>query len=232
MADRDVFDVFADSYSEQVDKSLGKFGASQDFFTRHKAWLIGHLLERAGFDSKTMSLLDVGCGIGNIHGLLREKFHALSGVDVSSESLRVAAHTFVDVDYQNYDGQQLPYENDSFDMAMAICVFHHVPPAQWQGVAQEMIRVVRDGGLILVIEHNPYNPVTRYIVNNCPIDDDAVLLSPSQLRALFDVPGAQDALTRSILNVPPATRLLRSIDQLLGGLRLGAQYYLTATKCS
>jgi ubiquinone/menaquinone biosynthesis C-methylase UbiE len=232
MKKKDVFDEYADSYSEQVDKSLGQFGASQDFFTRHKAWLIEDLLARSGRQPDTMSLLDVGCGIGNIHGLFRGKFRKVAGVDVSAESLRVAAQEFGEFDYQLYDGQHLPFEDGSFDMVMAICVFHHVPPDQWPQVAREMIRVARDGGLILVVEHNPYNPVTRYIVNSCPIDEDAVLLSPSRLRSLFDFPSAGQVSTRSILNVPPVTRLMKKLDRMLGRLPIGAQYYLTATKCN
>ena len=231
MESKDVFDKYAGSYSEQIDKSLGRFGAEHDFFTRHKSWLIDELLVRTGRTSASMSLLDVGCGVGKIHGMLRGKFKTIAGADVSAESLRVAAQEYSDIEYKTYDGQHLPYQDGSFDMAMAICVFHHIPPAQWQQVANEMVRVVRDQGLIFIIEHNPYNPVTRYIVNSCPIDKDAVLLSPRRLRGLFSTSKTKDATTRSILNIPPKTEALKRLDMNLGRLSIGAQYYLTATKC-
>lgn len=229
---KDVFDEYADSYSEQVDRSLGRFGAKQDVFTRHKAWLIDELVTRTGNKSEVRSLLDVGCGIGNIHGLLQGKFQSIAGVDTSAESMRVAAHDHAECDYRTYDGRHLPYEDGSFDMVMAICVFHHVPPGDWQQVADEMQRVVRVGGLILVIEHNPYNPVTRHIVNSCPIDEDAVLLAPRKLRSLFQGAGTTDVKTRSIVNVPPISNAFNRLDMMLGRLPVGAQYYLTATRCA
>lgn len=231
MDENDVFDKYAETYSEQIDKSLGRFGAEHDFFTRHKAWLIEELLKRTDRNAASMSLLDVGCGVGKIHGLLKGKLREVAGADVSAESIRVAAKEYNEFEYRTYDGQHLPYEDKSFDMAMAICVFHHIPPSQWQQVANEMIRVVNDNGLILIIEHNPYNPVTRYIVNTCPIDKDAVLLSPHRLRNLFRTAKTKDIKTRSILNIPPKTESLKRIDMNLGWLLIGAQYYLTATKC-
>lgn len=113
---------------------------------------------------------------------------------------------------------------------MAICVFHHVPPKGWVELALEMMRVLRPDGLSLVIEHNPYNPVTRRIVNTCELDRDAILISPSNIRKLFCAAGGKDVLIRSTLSVPPKTALLRRIDRALGRMPFGAQYYLLAKK--
>jgi ubiquinone/menaquinone biosynthesis C-methylase UbiE len=232
MPDKDLFDQFADNYSAEIDKSLGSFGTEHDFFTQHKAWLIGQLLAQTGRSAASMSLLDVGCGVGKIHGLLKGRLKQISGADISTESIRIAKQDHTDCEYKTYDGQHLPFADGSFDMAMAVCVFHHIPPAQWQQVATEMLRVVKTDGLILVIEHNPFNPITRYIVNSCSFDADAVLLSPRQLRKLFTAPNTKDVSTRSILNIPPKTNALRRLDLGLGWLPVGAQYFLTTTKCN
>jgi ubiquinone/menaquinone biosynthesis C-methylase UbiE len=232
MQDKDLFDQYADNYSAEIDKSLGAFGTEHDFFTQHKAWLINRILAKSGRNPANMSLLDVGCGVGKIHRALKDVMQKVSGVDVSAESIRLAGHEHKNCDYRTYDGQHLPYADGNFDMAMAICVFHHIPPAQWQQVAAEMLRVLKPGGLVLVIEHNPFNPVTRYIVNSCSFDADAVLLSPRRLRKLFERPNAEQVATRSILNIPPKSEILRSLDMSLGLLPIGAQYYLTATKCT
>ena len=230
MQDKDLFDQYADNYSAEIDKSLGAFGAEHDFFTQHKAWLIGQLLAQSGRAAGDVSLLDVGCGVGKIHALLKEKLKHISGTDISAESIRIARQQHGECDYEVHDGGKLPYADKSFDMAMAICVFHHIPPAQWDKTAREMLRVLKEGGLILIIEHNPFNPVTRHVVNSCSFDADAVLLSPGTLRGLFSKAGAGDVLTRSILNIPPKSSFLRSVDLKLGWLPIGAQYYLTATK--
>ena len=175
-------------------------------------------------------ILDVGCGVGKIHAHLRGKAAAIAGVDVSGASLEVARESYPEIDYKTYDGSRLPYPDNSFDLSMAICVFHHVPPGEWAELSREMMRVVRPGGLTLVIEHNPYNPVTRRIVNSCPLDRDAVLISPAKIRKFFCAAGGSDVLTRTILSVPPKTAWLKWIDSALGCMPFGAQYYLLAEK--
>lgn len=226
----EVFDQHAKSYSDTIDSSLQKFGASHDFFTRHKARLIARLLADAGRDMAAIDLLDVGCGIGIIHPLIGPQFRSLHGVDVSQSSIDEAKARFPQYRYDAYDGDTLPCADGSLDMTLAICVFHHVPPALWQQLANEMMRVLRPGGLALVIEHNPWNPVTRRIVNSCPIDADAVLLTRPKTLALFKAAGAVRVTARSILSIPPKTDFLMTVDSWLGVLPLGAQYYWLAEK--
>lgn len=228
----DIFDQHADRYSSTIDQSLAAYGASHDFFTRHKARLIKWILSREGRVAQQMDLLDVGCGIGNIHELIGQEFRSISGVDVSAASIEEARHRFPDYDYLTYDGHRLPYADASKDMSIAICVFHHVPPDDWDEVAAEMLRVLRPGGLALVIEHNPWNPVTRRIVNRCPIDKDAVLLSRPKTVDLFRRAGAARVQARSILSVPPKTDVLMRIDNMFGTLPFGAQYWCLAQKAS
>ena len=225
---QEIFDEHAEHYSETINQSLSTYGASHDFFTRHKARLIRQLLTERGLDPGKMSLLDVGCGIGAIHAFLSEDFANIIGVDVSADSIAQARHDFPGNEYITYDGYYLPAEDASMDMTLAICVFHHVPPKQWRNLAREMLRVLRPGGLALVIEHNPWNPVTQRIVNRCPIDRDAVLLSRPKTCSLFRDAGALDVIGRSILSIPPRTDFLMKVDARFGLLPFGAQYYCLA----
>lgn len=226
----EIFDGVAGRYSETIDASLGRFGASHDFFTRHKARLIARLLAARGRSPAEMDLLDVGCGIGQIHELIGPSFRSVTGVDVSSASIDQAQARFPAYRYLAYGGDRLPFDDAGFDMAMAICVFHHVPPAQWQALAADMLRVLRPGGLALVIEHNPWNPVTRRIVNSCPIDRDAVLLTRGQTVELFRKAGATQVIARSVLSIPPKTEALMTVDGWFGRLPFGAQYWCLAVK--
>lgn len=226
----EIFDSVAERYSERIDESIGRFGTSHDFFTRHKARLIARLLADRGRASADMDLLDVGCGIGQIHELIGSSFRSVTGVDVSSVSIEQARARFPDNSYIVYDGDRMPFADGSFDMVMAICVLHHVPPAQWRAMAADMLRVLRPGGYALVIEHNPWNPVTRRIVNTCPIDRDAVMLTRGTATDLFRSAGAEHVTARSVLSIPPKTDLLMTVDGWLGFLPLGAQYWCLAVK--
>jgi ubiquinone/menaquinone biosynthesis C-methylase UbiE len=101
---------------------------------------------------------------------------------------------------------------------------------QWGLVMTELYRVIKPNGLLLIFEHNPYNPVTQYIVKNCDIDKDAVLLKPQKMKSLAAMAGFEQVCTRTIISVPPSNSLLKLIDSAFGYLPFGAQYYLTGVK--
>ena len=75
------------------------------------------------------------------------------------------------------DGTALPFTKEIFDLVLAICVFHHIPPSERPYVMREIHRILRPGGIVAVFEHNPLNPLTRYVVKQCEFDIDAELLS-------------------------------------------------------
>lgn len=227
----DLFDTYRDSYDEMVKHAIGLGGLGVDYFTKVKADYAKDLIHDHFGQLDQVSVLDIGCGIGNYHSLLQHDVGALTGIDVSPESLEVARQRHSKVDYHHYNGNKLPFEDASFDTAITICVMHHVPPSNWQAFANEMLRVLKPGGLALVFEHNPVNPLTRRIVDRCPFDADAVLLSQSASKAVFArVEEAVDIKTRTILSVPAGNAPLRTIDKLFSRLPFGAQYFLKTTK--
>jgi ubiquinone/menaquinone biosynthesis C-methylase UbiE len=132
------------------------------------------------------------------------------------------------VDYRSYDGERLPYADSSFDAVYTIAVMHHVPPPQWPTFLNEMRRVTRPDGLIAIFEHNPINPLTRWIVRTCPIDENAVLLGSRRLSRLVLQAHFADVESRYILFTPFDGPRYRAFDRLIGWLPLGAQYYVTA----
>ena len=180
----ETFDTYKNTYSDAVDNAVAFTGLSTDFFTRVKADYIVDLV-KSHFRTLEIDALDIGCGVGNYHSLLSPSFRTLSGVDVSSECIDTASQRNPSVAYKVYDGERLPYEDTSFDLAFTICVLHHVPPHQWPKFASEMRRVVRTGGIALIFEHNPRNRLTMRAVNNCPFDADAVLLRSENTEALM-----------------------------------------------
>ncbi|MDP3898194.1 MAG: class I SAM-dependent methyltransferase, partial [Mesorhizobium sp.] len=110
-----------------------------------------------------------------------------------------------------------------------ICVMHHVPATQWQQFSSEMRRILKPGGLAVVFEHNPFNPLTRRIVTDCVFDRNAVLLRPAKTKELLSGAGFSDVTARHILTIPAANRLLRTVDRAFSLLPVGAQYYVKAT---
>jgi SAM-dependent methyltransferase len=217
------FDENARSYVEKIEGALAPFGQKHDFFVRGKADILIGAMSRF-LDPQRALVLDVGCGIGLLHQYLKPKVRAILGVDVSRESVDIARQNDPSIDYRTYDGSHLPYDNGKFDCAYAICVMHHVPPAQWMEFLAEMARVVKPGGVVIIIEHNPFNPATRWVVRHCDLDEGAVLLWPRRLAALFREVGLCDVVQHYTLFTPFTAPIFRSLDQALRLLPMGAQY--------
>jgi SAM-dependent methyltransferase len=218
----ELFDSYRDNYRDVVQSSIDFSGLPHSFFMRAKADLLRDLIAR--FEMQNPAMLDVGCGVGSFHPLLRDLTGRLSGIDVSSVSIERARADNPDVDYRAFDGRSFPFADGGFDLVTAICVMHHVAPNQWTHFIGEMRRVVRPGGLICVIEHNPLNPLTRLAVARCEFDRDAVLLGAGKARKLMEAGGLRAVNAHHFLLLPWETKLARRIEGALGAIPLGAQY--------
>lgn len=225
------FDKYARSYDQAVNQAIAFSGLDVDFFTRVKADdLLVRLARHGRSGTSGIHALDVGCGVGNYHAILAPHLATLTGVEVSADSIDVARERMPNLSYEVYDGTRLPFAQHMFDCVFTICVMHHVPPSAWTGFVAEMYRVARPGSLVAVYEHNPLNPATRYVVNSCEFDRDAVLLWPRQVRKLLSAAGFGDIRARSILTVPPLGSILGAVDRMFALLPFGAQYVVTAVK--
>lgn len=226
----DDFDQLTREYERKINEAIAFAGMEHKFFIDVKRNHLVRLATDYFGDVIRLDALDLGCGIGAYHPGLENVFHELHGLDVSAKSVELAAQNHPFANYATFDGVRMPYPDNRFDLVFTICVMHHVPTVQWEGFVEEITRVLKPSGLALVFEHNPYNPATQYIVRSCPIDKDAVLLTPTKLRRLFSDAGFQKIETRTILSVPPKGALLSALDSKLGVLPFGAQYYLSAVK--
>ncbi len=226
----ETFDEYGNAYSDTVNQSVAFTGLKVDFFTRVKAIYLEEIASSHFGPGKTVDLLDVGCGTGNLHGLLPADRFSVSGADVSERSIEIARSRNPAVAYMPYDGSRLPYEAATFDMTLAICVVHHVPPDNWKSFFAEMHRVLRPNGLAVIIEHNPRNPLTMRAVNTCPFDEDAVLLKSAETCELLRGSGFRDVRSRYILSLPVFNRITRRMDEALSRVPLGAQYYAVGVR--
>src|SRR3984957_6530870 len=218
-----LFDSSRSNYRDVVQSSIDFAGLPHSFFMRAKADLLRQLIaSRLGPEMPAM--LDVGCGVGSFHPLLRDVVGRLSGIDVSSTCIAQARDDNPNVDYRAFDGINFPFDAASFDLVTAICVMHHVPPAEWAHFLNEMRRVVRPGGLICVIEHNPLNPLTRLAVSRCEFDRDAVLLGAGKARKLMEAGGLREIGARYFLLLPWEAKPARRVEGALSNVPFGAQY--------
>ncbi len=214
------FDVYSQDYRNLVNQSVEFSGLTVDFFTQGKANFFNRKLQGI----HNLKILDIGCGIGQIHSLITASDRTITGVDVSGESVRLAESHHPNHAYKVYDGYTLPFEDHTFDVALTICVMHHVPPTQWHHFCVEMTRVVKPGGWVFIFEHNPYNPLTRLAVNRCPFDKDAVLLTARKTETLLTSTGMIQPCSEYLFFTPFQHSVFQKFDRCLKKVPLGAQY--------
>jgi len=123
------------------------------------------------------------------------------------------------------DPARIPFEDGQFDLITALCVYHHVPVAVRPALTAEIRRLLRPNGIFAIIEHNPWNPVTRLIVSRTPVDADAILLRASETRALLRGAGLSIDRETYFLYFPERVyQVAAGLENLLRRVPLGGQY--------
>ena len=221
------FDAYASSYAELLDDpTRNRFAQDPLHFHRRKWLLIKTLMNRAGVNVATQRWLDVGCGRSELLGLAGREFAQAIGCDPSAGML--SSQASIEVRKQP-SPTELPFANGSVDFVTAVCVYHHVHQEARIRLTNEIRRVLTPGGMCCIIEHNPWNPVTRSIVKRCPVDVDAELLNASSARTLLQASGFEPVSTDYFLYLPEKLfPQLSILESLLHKLPLGGQYALLA----
>lgn len=98
-------------------------------------------------------LLDFGCGAGRFAGKLSGQGFRVAAVDTSSEMLRLAAETPGITLAQVVPGGPLPFARDEFDVVWICMVLQHIPDRALPRVIEELHRVLRPGGSVLLCEN-------------------------------------------------------------------------------
>jgi len=123
-------------------------------------------------------ILDVGCGVGDVTRMLAERVGPtgrMVGVDLSerliAEARRRTGPAAAPIEFLVRDAERLDWPDGSFDASRAdrVLMFMERPHL----AVQEMIRVTRGGGRVVVgefdmetaIVDSPYRAVTRKLVN-------------------------------------------------------------------
>lgn len=176
---QNTFDEVAGDYNNS---SAGKFSS------RIYEEVINKILEE-----QPKSLLDLGCGNGNILSTLcdRKIECKLSGVDLSSEMIKEANKRLnQEVTLKVGDAEHIPWEDQTFDCVLCSMSFHHyIRPEQ---VLCEIKRVLKPNGLFILgdptLEVELLRRVNNFILRWSK-EGDYHLYNKNEIQRLFEQHG-------------------------------------------
>jgi SAM-dependent methyltransferase len=215
-------------YTEELDRALAFSGLSHDFFARAKAEELLRLARLHVGNPGTLDALDAGCGIGLTDKRLAGRFRRLIGTDISPEALEDARKANPGVRYELADPGRLPLDNDRVDLAFAATVVQVISPPERQHFVDELARVTRPGGLVVLIEHNPLNVLTRLVSRRFDSPDAIRMLRMGETERLLREAGLTPIDSGFMVLFPTRRRRAVRLERALRRLPLGSEYYVAA----
>ena len=224
------FDNFANDYDSALAQGLRFTGESKEYFSQKRIRILAGQLDKLNVSAK--SILDFGCGTGSSIPFLREHFShsSISGIDPSEKSLEIARSMHKNEADTAFTSTDRFTPSQQFDLACCNGVFHHIPPPEQGDAAKLIFDSLKPGGYFSLWENNPWNPMTRFIMNRVPFDSDAILLWPSNTRGLLRQAGFHIVSTNFAFIFPSLLRMMRFLEAPLCKLPLGGQYNVLCRK--
>ncbi len=115
-------------------------------------------------------VLDLCSGTGRISAGLIERGFDVVSADLSVNMLlqRKGVEGYKPVNALSY---QLPFRDCTFDLVFSVASFHHIADrGNIEKTIHEMQRVTKEGGMIVIWDHNPLNPYWKIIMKKVPQD--------------------------------------------------------------
>ncbi|MGE3992775.1 class I SAM-dependent methyltransferase [Pseudorhodoplanes sp.] len=104
-------------------------------------------------ESKGLRVLDVGCGNGYVLAQYAKYGAEVTGVDLTQTAIDLSCARFdlagLRGEFRLTDGDRLPFEDGTFDIACSMGVLHHIEAPR--PMISEMRRVLKPGGTIILM---------------------------------------------------------------------------------
>lgn len=146
---------FADKIIAQTERNYDTI-AGHFSTTRYDAWPeFGSLktLIKTVRPIRELALLDIGCGNGRLAAAIPIVHY--TGLDLSSQLLKIAQERFPHYTFVHGSVLQLPFPDHQFDIVACVATLQHIPSAAYRRQAiQEIARVLKPGGTLFMLNWN------------------------------------------------------------------------------
>jgi SAM-dependent methyltransferase len=144
-------------YDERFMDTMASEYLDRTAWTELRLEAVRSLVEPADGDR----VLDLGCAAGAISHYLSTFGCETVGVDAEPLAIEKARELFPDLAFEVADVARLPFEDASFDKAVAADLVEHLDGETFRAMLRETRRVLRPGGTLSLYTPNPRHPIER-----------------------------------------------------------------------
>jgi SAM-dependent methyltransferase len=139
---RACYDAVAREYAERFADELAHKPLDRELLSRFASEVNGR-----------GEVYDLGCGPGQTTAFLHSRGACVRGLDLSADLVREARQRHPDIEFEQGDMLALPLADDSLAGVVAFYAIVHLSPAGLRRALEEMHRVLRPGGQLLLAFH-------------------------------------------------------------------------------
>lgn len=121
-------------------------------------WFFHHI-------DQPISILDFGCGKALLTYFIQRAFFkaSITAVDKKTTLIQKNQKKYPNITFMSSKNTIFPFDDCTFDLIYTSNVMHHIRPPDHKKMINELMRIVKPMGSLIIIEFNPYNLQTRKI---------------------------------------------------------------------
>lgn len=229
-------------YFQRKDKNLGDLyeeeaGPQHKYYVKVKTKQMVRLVKKFLKDAKKLNCLSIGCGTGEAEAHYASYFNKVIGIDYSKAMIAKAKKlNLKNTKFKVMNATKLDFKDNYFEVIVIFNVLHHVQ--SYHGIIKilkESERVLKNNGILLIYEMNPFNPVTRHVIKTLDIDKEVNLngfkrnkfpttLSPKQLKTITDKTNLKKITDYFLIFFPKMLGFLNPLETFFEKIPLGGLY--------
>lgn len=135
--------------NEDCKKWWDKFVTKNSYFTKFSFGLSRpELYAKIPLD-KNSYILEIGIGYSRQLGAFCQISDNVYGIDVAKGAIDYAKQNAPKANVQEYDGEHIPFPDNTFDFVTSVFVLQHVSKSNAENLLKETMRVLKPGGIFL-----------------------------------------------------------------------------------
>ena len=181
------YDRVAERYAEQFFNELDRKPFDRGLLDRYADTVRGH-----------GKVCDLGCGPGHVARYLQARGVEVLGVDISPRVLEVARQLDPGIRFDQGDMRALDLPDSSLGGVVAFYSIIHLARSVVPQALDEMMRVLRPGGVILISVHGGEGELHADEFLGQTVSIDASLFQPDEVKTLLEGAGfrVEDVFSR------------------------------------